>query len=99
MVGSWYNGLLLLVPVTLSLCSKPLVPVHHMAAHALTPRLFSSVPFPYLILLVSGGHCLLLVAEGAGSFQRLGYSLDRSPGKLVVLCYHGDYTSQYCWCR
>ena len=78
--------------------SKPLVPVHHMEAHALTARLSSHVPFPYLVLLVSGGHCLLLVAEGVGSFQRLGYSTDDSPGELYDLLEfsHNNIISYYC---
>jgi N6-L-threonylcarbamoyladenine synthase len=39
--------------------NKPLIPIHHMEAHALTPRMMNDVDFPYLVLLISGGHCLL----------------------------------------
>ena len=52
-----------------------------MEAHALTVRLLSSVPFPFLVLLVSGGHCILAVCESFGKFFRLGQTLDDSPGE------------------
>ncbi len=45
----------------------PFVAVNHLEAHALTVRLVEDVPFPYLLLLISGGHCQLLVVEGVGS--------------------------------
>lgn len=59
----------------------PLVPVNHLAGHALTPRLTDGVAFPYLMLLVSGGHCQFLWVEGADSFARLGGSIDDAPGE------------------
>ena len=59
----------------------PLIPVHHMEAHALTPRLDTRLDFPYLVLLASGGHCLLMLAEGVGSFRRLGTTTDDAPGE------------------
>src|ERR1700757_1910855 len=43
---------------------KPLVAVNHLEAHAMTARLTDAVPFPYLLLLISGGHCQLLAVEG-----------------------------------
>ena len=53
-----------------------------MEAHALTIRLLSpSVQFPFLVLLVSGGHCILAACEGFGRFHRLGEALDDSPGE------------------
>ncbi len=61
--------------------SKPLVSVHHMEAHALTPRLLDDVSFPYLVLLVSGGHCILAVVRGTGEFVRLGSTGDDAPGE------------------
>lgn len=62
---------------------KPFIPIHHMAAHALTVRMLRSVPFPFLVLLVSGGHCLLAVARGVSDFLLLGQSLDESPGDTL----------------
>ena len=59
----------------------PLVGVNHLAGHALTPRLTDGVAFPYLILLVSGGHCQFLVVQGPDDFRRLGGSIDDAPGE------------------
>ncbi len=59
----------------------PLVGVNHLAAHALTPRLTDGLAFPYLMLLVSGGHCQFLLVEGAGQFHRLGGTIDDAPGE------------------
>ncbi|KAK2143216.1 hypothetical protein LSH36_864g00054 [Paralvinella palmiformis] len=60
---------------------KPFIPIHHMEAHALTARMIdSSIEFPFLVLLASGGHCLLAVAEAVDHFLLLGKSLDVAPG-------------------
>jgi N6-L-threonylcarbamoyladenine synthase len=59
----------------------PLLGVNHLAGHALTPRLTDGLAFPYLILLVSGGHCQFLIARGADSFDRLGGTIDDAPGE------------------
>jgi N6-L-threonylcarbamoyladenine synthase len=59
----------------------PLVPVNHLAGHALTPRLTDGTAFPYLMLLVSGGHCQYLLVEGADRFRRLGGTIDDAPGE------------------
>lgn len=60
----------------------PFVPVHHMEAHALVARAFdSSVRFPFLCLLVSGGHNLLLVVHGVGHYTQLGTTLDDALGE------------------
>ena len=55
-----------------------------MEAHALTARLLRPLSFPMLVLLVSGGHCILAVAQQPGEFYRLGESHDDSPGELVA---------------
>ena len=60
---------------------KPLVGVNHLAGHALTPRLTDMAEFPYLMLLVSGGHCQFLIAESAEKFTRLGGTIDDAPGE------------------
>lgn len=60
--------------------NKPFIPIHHMEAHALTVRLLHPVEFPFLVLLISGGHCLLAVANGVSDFMLLGQSLDEAPG-------------------
>lgn len=74
----------------------PLVAVNHLEGHALTARLSDDVAFPYLLLLVSGGHCQLLIVEGVGRYVRLGTTIDDAAGeafdksaKLLGLGYPG----------
>ncbi|MDH3262471.1 MAG: tRNA (adenosine(37)-N6)-threonylcarbamoyltransferase complex transferase subunit TsaD [Paracoccaceae bacterium] len=59
----------------------PLVGVNHLAGHALTPRLTDGLAFPYLVLLVSGGHCQFLLVESAEDYTRLGGTIDDAPGE------------------
>ena len=59
----------------------PLVGVNHLAGHALTPRLTDALPYPYLMLLVSGGHCQFLLVQSPEDFTRLGGSIDDAPGE------------------
>ncbi|XP_065843034.1 tRNA N6-adenosine threonylcarbamoyltransferase, mitochondrial-like [Oscarella lobularis] len=61
--------------------SKPLVPIHHMEAHALTARMIHKIQFPFLVLLVSGGHTLLAIAHSVNEFSRLGSTLDDAVGE------------------
>ncbi|XP_023568058.1 probable tRNA N6-adenosine threonylcarbamoyltransferase, mitochondrial isoform X2 [Octodon degus] len=61
---------------------KPFIPIHHMEAHALTIRLTNQVEFPFLVLLISGGHCLLALVRGVSDFLLLGKSLDIAPGDM-----------------
>ncbi len=58
-----------------------LMGVNHLAGHALTPRLTDGLAFPYLMLLVSGGHCQFLIAHGPRKFTRLGGTIDDAPGE------------------
>ncbi|MGD9537667.1 MAG: tRNA (adenosine(37)-N6)-threonylcarbamoyltransferase complex transferase subunit TsaD [Alphaproteobacteria bacterium] len=74
----------------------PFIAVNHLEAHALTARLIADVGFPYLLLLVSGGHCQLLIVEGVGRYRRLGTTIDDAAGeafdkaaKLIGLGYPG----------
>lgn len=60
---------------------KPLYGVNHLAGHALTPRLTDDVSYPYLMLLVSGGHCQFLLVHGPDRFERLGGTIDDAPGE------------------
>ncbi|XP_004452595.1 tRNA N6-adenosine threonylcarbamoyltransferase, mitochondrial isoform X2 [Dasypus novemcinctus] len=62
---------------------KPFIPIHHMEAHALTIRLTNKVEFPFLVLLISGGHCLLALVQGVSDFLLLGKSLDIAPGDML----------------
>lgn len=59
----------------------PLFGINHLAGHALTPRLTDGLAFPYLTLLVSGGHCQFLNVQGPDQFERLGGTIDDAPGE------------------
>jgi len=60
---------------------KPFIAVNHLEGHALSARLTEPVEFPYLLLLVSGGHCQLLTVRGPGDFTRLGTTIDDAAGE------------------
>ncbi len=60
---------------------KPFLAVNHLEGHALSVRLTEPVTFPYLLLLVSGGHCQLLTVRGPGDFVRLGTTIDDAVGE------------------
>ena len=76
---------------------KPLIAVNHLEGHALSPRLAEeSLGFPYLLLLVSGGHCQILSVEGVGKYRRLATTIDDALGeafdktaKILGLGYPG----------
>lgn len=75
---------------------KPFLAINHLEGHALTARLTDGIDFPYLLLLVSGGHCQLLLVEGVGRYRRLGTTIDDAVGeafdktaKLLGLGYPG----------
>jgi N6-L-threonylcarbamoyladenine synthase len=59
----------------------PLLAINHLEGHALTARLTDGIEFPYLLLLISGGHCQLLVVAGVGRYRRLGTTLDDALGE------------------
>lgn len=61
--------------------SLPFVAVNHLEAHALTPRLTNDLEFPYLLLLVSGGHTQILIAEDVGKYKKLGGTIDDALGE------------------
>jgi N6-L-threonylcarbamoyladenine synthase len=74
----------------------PFLAINHLEGHALSPRLDPGVDFPYLLLLVSGGHCQFLVVEDGGRYARLGTTIDDAAGeafdkvaKLLGLGYPG----------
>lgn len=59
----------------------PFVAVNHLEAHALTARLGTDLAFPYLLLLVSGGHCQCVAVEGVGRYRKLGGTIDDAVGE------------------
>ena len=60
---------------------KPLIAVNHLEAHALTARLTDGLAFPYLLLLVSGGHSQFVLVRGVGDYQRWGTTIDDALGE------------------
>lgn len=93
------GGLLVGLMFAKGLCfaaNKPLLAINHLEGHALTARLTNEVEFPYLMLLVSGGHCQILVVEKIGVYYKLGATLDDAVGesfdkvaKMMGLDYPG----------
>ncbi|WP_281299874.1 MULTISPECIES: tRNA (adenosine(37)-N6)-threonylcarbamoyltransferase complex transferase subunit TsaD [unclassified Iodidimonas] len=76
--------------------NKPFIAINHLEGHALSPRLCADIAFPYLLLLISGGHCQLLIVDGVGAYERLGSTIDDAAGeafdktaKLLGLGYPG----------
>ncbi|WP_019834263.1 tRNA (adenosine(37)-N6)-threonylcarbamoyltransferase complex transferase subunit TsaD [Sphingomonas sp. PR090111-T3T-6A] len=81
LIGGVMVGLLMAKGIALS-AGKPLVAVNHLEGHALSPRLADpDLKFPYLLLLVSGGHCQLLFVEGVGQYRRLATTIDDASGE------------------
>lgn len=79
-----------------SASKKPFIAINHLEGHILTPRLTNDVAFPYLALLVSGGHCQFIAVLGLGNYQLLGETLDDAVGeafdktaKMLGLGYPG----------
>ncbi|NWG93266.1 MAG: tRNA (adenosine(37)-N6)-threonylcarbamoyltransferase complex transferase subunit TsaD [Parvularculaceae bacterium] len=60
---------------------KTLIPVNHLEAHALSARMTEDVAFPYLLLLISGGHTQLIAVDGIGRYRRLGTTIDDAAGE------------------
>lgn len=80
LIGGVMSGVMMAKGLALGL-GKPLIGVNHLAGHALTPVLTDAVAFPFLMLLVSGGHCQFLRVEAADRFIRLGGTIDDAPGE------------------
>jgi N6-L-threonylcarbamoyladenine synthase len=96
LIGGVMVALLTAKGIALS-AGKPLVAVNHLEGHALSPRLVDpDLGFPYLLLLVSGGHCQILEVLGVGEYRRLATTIDDAAGeafdkaaKLLDLPYPG----------
>ena len=80
LIGGVITGLMSAKGLALSL-GIPLIAVNHLEGHALSPRLSEPCPFPYLLLLVSGGHTQLLSVDGLGQYTRLGSTVDDAAGE------------------
>jgi len=96
LIGGVMVGLLTAKGLALA-SGKPLIAINHLEGHALSPMLDApDLAFPYLLLLVSGGHCQLLFVEGVGRYRRLATTIDDAAGeafdktaKLLGLPYPG----------
>lgn len=80
LIGGVMSGVMMAKGLAMGL-GKPLIGVNHLAGHALTPRLTDGLAFPYLLLLVSGGHCQILRVNGLDRYTRLGGTIDDAPGE------------------
>jgi N6-L-threonylcarbamoyladenine synthase len=95
LIGGVMVGLVTAKALALA-AGKPLVAVNHLEAHALSARLSFGTEFPFLLLLISGGHCQLMAAEGVGRYRLYGATIDDAVGeafdktaKLLGLPYPG----------
>ncbi|WP_420349637.1 tRNA (adenosine(37)-N6)-threonylcarbamoyltransferase complex transferase subunit TsaD [Pelagibius sp.] len=95
LIGGVFVGVMTAKAIALA-WDLPFLAVNHLEGHALTARLGTDLAFPYLLLLVSGGHCQLLAVEGVGRYRRLGGTIDDAVGeafdktaKLLGLGYPG----------
>ncbi|HIC79455.1 MAG TPA: tRNA (adenosine(37)-N6)-threonylcarbamoyltransferase complex transferase subunit TsaD [Kiloniellaceae bacterium] len=95
LIGGVFVGVMTAKAIALA-WELPFLAVNHLEGHALTARLGTDLAFPYLLLLVSGGHCQLLAVEGVGRYRRLGGTIDDAVGeafdktaKLLGLGYPG----------
>ena len=61
--------------------SKPFIAVNHLEGHALSPKIIKKIEFPYLLLLISGGHTQFLAVNGVNKYKRLGTTIDDALGE------------------
>ncbi|NCV11555.1 MAG: tRNA (adenosine(37)-N6)-threonylcarbamoyltransferase complex transferase subunit TsaD [Rhodobacteraceae bacterium] len=80
LIGGVLSGVMSAKAIAMG-AQKPLVGVNHLAGHALTPRMTDAIEYPYLMLVISGGHCQFLIVKGTNQFVRLGGTIDDAPGE------------------
>ncbi|WP_169543919.1 tRNA (adenosine(37)-N6)-threonylcarbamoyltransferase complex transferase subunit TsaD [Sneathiella aquimaris] len=80
LIGGVLVGLMTAKSIS-AVTGAPLIGVNHLEGHALTVRMTDKIAFPYVLLLVSGGHSQILVVEGVGQFRRLGTTIDDAVGE------------------
>lgn len=69
-----------------SVYDMPLIGINHLEGHALTVRLTDAVEYPYLLLLISGGHCQFVLVRGLGDYETLGGTIDDALGETFDKC-------------
>ena len=80
LIGGVLVGVMLAKTLSMSL-DKPMYAINHLEGHALTARLSHDVPYPYLLLLTSGGHCMFVEVLGFRQYRLLGQTLDDAAGE------------------
>lgn len=93
LIGGVMVGVMVAKAIAASL-NKPFLAINHLEGHALVARLTNDVPFPYLLLLLSGGHCQIILVKGLGDYQLLGRTMDDAAGEAfdkVAKCLDLDY--------
>ena len=95
LIGGVIVGVMTAKALSIAL-NKPFIAVNHLEGHALAARVSNDVTFPYLLLLVSGGHCQILVVKDVNEYERLGTTIDDAAGeafdkvaKMLNLGYPG----------
>lgn len=95
LIGGLLVGVMMAKGLSAS-ANKPIIAVNHLEGHALTARLTSDVKFPFLLLLISGGHCQILRVDGVGKYVLYGQTVDDAIGesfdkvaKMMLLPYPG----------
>ncbi|AHC39202.1 tRNA (adenosine(37)-N6)-threonylcarbamoyltransferase complex transferase subunit TsaD [Ehrlichia muris] len=81
LIGGLIVGVMMAKAIA-SVTGKPIIEINHLEAHALIIRMFCEIDFPFLLLVISGGHCQFLVAYDVGCYYKLGSSLDDSLGEV-----------------
>lgn len=105
LIGGLIVGLMTAKAIAMA-ANKPFYAVNHLEGHALTARLTDNLAFPYLLLLVSGGHTQMVLVRGLGDYERLGTTIDDALGeafdktaKLLGLPYPGGQLLNARHCR
>ncbi len=95
LIGGVIVGLTVAKTMAMSM-DKPFIAINHLEGHALTPRLCYNTPFPYLLLLASGGHTQIIIAKDIGDYEIIGTTIDDAAGeafdkvaKMIGLGYPG----------
>lgn len=95
LIGGVVVGVMTAKALSIAL-NKPFIAVNHLEGHALAARISNDVTFPYLLLLVSGGHCQILVVKDVDKYERIGTTIDDAVGeafdkvaKMLGLGYPG----------